>query len=175
MINEIATYIIPIFILLIIVTAIIEKLDVFTLFVDGVNDGLKVIIKIFPSILAITIAVNLLTETNALKFLLTPISNIITLVKVPEAIIPLVILRPLSGSASTAMVLEIFANFGPDSIEGIISSIIMSSSETTFYVLAVLFGSVGIKKHGKVTFAAIVADIVAVTLTILWANTMVVR
>lgn len=169
MLTTISTYIIPVFLLLIILAALLEKLDVFTLFVDGVNDGLKTVIKIFPSILAITIAINLLTETNALELLLKPISYIIALFKVPQAVIPLVILRPISGSASTAMVLDIFAKFGPDSIEGVISSIIMASSETTFYVLAVLFGSIGIKKHTKVTIAAVVADITAVVLTVLWA------
>lgn len=168
MLNAISIYIIPVFILLIVLTALLEKLDVFTLFVDGVNDGLRTVIKIFPTILAITIAINLLTETQALQVILKPLAYIITLFKVPEAIIPLIILRPISGSASTAMVLDIFSKFGPDSIEGTISSIIMASSETTFYVLAILFGSVGIKKHTKVTIAAIVADITAVVLTIAW-------
>lgn len=169
MIGTISTYIIPVFILLIISTALLEKLDVFTLFVEGVNEGLRTVIKIFPSILAITIAINLLTETQALQVILKPLSFFITFFKVPEAVIPLIILRPISGSASTAMVLDIFAKFGPDSIEGGISSIIMASSETTFYVLAILFGSIGIKKHTKVTIAAIVADVMAVILTIIWA------
>ncbi len=168
MLSTVSTYIIPVFLLLIILSALLEKLDIFNLFVEGVNDGLKTVIKIFPSILAITIAINLLTETKALQVLLKPLSRIITAFKVPEAVIPLIILRPISGSASTAMVLDIFAKFGPDSIEGVISSIIMASSETTFYVLAIFFGSIGIKKHSKVTIAAIVADITAVVLTIIW-------
>lgn len=169
MLTTISTYIIPAFLLLIILAALIEKLDVFTLFVDGVNDGLRTVIKIFPSILAITIAINLLTETNVLQILFKPLSYVIALFKVPQAVIPLIILRPISGSASTAMVLDIFAKFGPDSIEGAISSIIMASSETTFYVLAVFFGSIGIKKHTKVTIAAVVADITAVVLAVIWA------
>lgn len=169
MLTTISTYIIPAFLLVIVLTALLEKLDVFALFVDGVNEGLRTVVKIFPSILAITIAINLLTETKALEVLLKPISYIIALFKVPQAVIPLIILRPISGSASTAMVLDIFAKFGPDSIEGVISSIIMASSETTFYVLAVLFGSIGIKKHTKVTIAAVVADITAVVLTVIWA------
>lgn len=169
MLNAILAYIIPIFILIIVVSALLEKLDVFSLFVDGVNTGLKAVVKIFPSILAITIAINLLTETGALEVLLKPVAYIITFLKVPQAVIPLIILRPISGSASSAMVLDIFTKLGPDSVEGVISSIIMASSETTFYVLAVLFGSVGIKRYTKVTIAAVVADITAVVLTIIWA------
>lgn len=169
MLTTISTYIVPIFLLLTIIVALIEKLDVFALFVDGVNDGLKTIIKIFPSILAITIAINLLTETHVLETLLKPLTHVIAILKVPQAVIPLIILRPISGSASVAMVLDIFTKFGPDSTEGLISSIIMASSETTFYILAIFFGSVKIKKHSKVTLAAIVADITAVTLAIIWA------
>lgn len=111
-----------------------------------------------------------LHKRGAIKAILSPIDSITNKFGVPEAVIPLMILRPLSGSASTAMVLDIFTKFGPDSIQGIISSLIISSSETTFYVLAILFGSVGIKEHKKVTIAAIVADIVAVVLAVMWAN-----
>lgn len=169
MLTTISTYIVPAFLLLTIIVALTEKLDVFTLFIEGVNEGLKTVIKIFPSILAITIAINLLTETHVLEILLKPLTHVITLFKVPQAIIPLIILRPISGSASVTMVLDIFAKFGPDSTEGLISSIIMASSETTFYILAIFFGSVKIKKHSKVTIAAIIADITSVALAIIWS------
>lgn len=169
MITIISTYIIPVFLLAIVAAALLERLDIFALFVDGVNEGLRTVVKIFPSILAITIAINLLTETGSLQILLKPLSYVIALFKVPQAVILLIILRPISGSASTAMVLDIFAKFGPDSLEGVISSIVMASSETTFYILAVLFGSIGIKNHTKVTIAAVVADITAVILTVIWA------
>lgn len=173
MLNELSSYVVPVFILVIIVTALIEKLDVFSLFVNGVNDGLRVIVKIFPSILAIIVASSLLNETSAINIILEPFIGLIKKARVPEAIIPLIVLRPLSGSASTAMVLDIFTKYGPDSIEGVISSIIMSSSETTFYVLAILFGSIGIKDYKKTTVAAVVSDIVAVVLTIIWANIII--
>lgn len=173
MLSELSSYVVPVFILIIITTALIEKLDVFSLFVNGVNDGLRVIVKIFPSILAIIVASSLLNETGAINIILEPFIGLIKKARVPEAIIPLIVLRPLSGSASTAMVLDIFTKYGPDSIEGVISSIIMSSSETTFYVLAILFGSIGIKDYKKTTVAAVVSDIVAVVLTIIWANIII--
>lgn len=115
-----------------------------------------------------------LQKLGTIKIILSPVSETIRKIGVPEAIIPLIILRPLSGGASTAMILDIFTKFGPDSIEGTISSLIMSSSETTFYVLAILFGCVGIKDYKKTTIAAIVADVVAVVLIIVWANGVVI-
>ena len=162
--------IVPIFICIVILIGVLEKLDVFNLFVDGVNDGLKVTIKILPSVMAITIAISLLNETKVVDFLISPVLNVIQKYNIPLSILPLVILRPLSGSASTSIVMDIFTNFGPDSIEGLISSIIMASSETTFYVIAVLLGASEIKKARVVTVAAVMADLLAVVLAIIFVN-----
>lgn len=161
---------VPIFIIIVIIFGMIEKLDVFSLFVDGVNEGLRVTIKILPSVMAITIAISLLNETMVMEYIMAPISNVIYKLKIPQAIIPLVILRPLSGSASTSVVMDIFTKFGADSIEGMMASIIMASSETTFYVIAVLLGSAGIKKARGTTIAAITADVAAVILTVIIVN-----
>lgn len=170
MLASIFSGLVPIFIIIVIIFGMIEKLDVFSLFVDGVNEGLRVTIKILPSIMAITIAISLLNETMVMEYIIAPLTNVIHKLKVPQAIIPLVILRPLSGSASTSVVMDIFTKFGPDSIEGTMSSIIMASSETTFYVIAVLLGSAGIKKARGTTIAAITADIAAVILTVIIVN-----
>lgn len=170
MLASVFSALVPLFIIIVIIFGMIEKLDVFSLFVDGVNEGLRVTIKILPSVMAITIAISLLNETMVMEYIMTPITNVIHKLKIPQAIIPLVILRPLSGSASTSVVMDIFTKFGPDSIEGTMSSIIMASSETTFYVIAVLLGSVGIKKARGTTMAAIVADIAAVILTVIIVN-----
>ena len=170
MLASVFSAVVPIFIIIIIIFGMIEKLDVFGLFVDGVNEGLRVTIKILPSVMAITIAISLLNETMVMEHIMIPITNVIHKLKIPQAIIPLVILRPFSGSASTSVVMDIFTKFGPDSIEGMMSSIIMASSETTFYVIAVLLGSAGIKKAKGTTIAAIVADVAAVILTVIIVN-----
>jgi len=170
MLASICSAIVPLFISIVIIVGMIEKLDVFSLFVDGVNEGLRIAIKILPSVLAITIAISLLNETMAIEYFMGPLTIAIEKLKIPQAIIPLIILRPLSGSASTSVVIDIFTKFGPDTIEGTMASIIMASSETTFYVIAVLLGSAGIKKARGTTMAAIAADIAAVIFTVVIVN-----
>ncbi len=162
--------IVPLFILITIVTGLKNKLDVLKLFTDGVIEGLKTALSIFPYILAITIAITLLQDTGVMGFLILPIKGIIAKLGVPESIIPLAVFRPLSGGASMSVVMDIFKRFGPDSIEGKIASIIMGGTETTFYVTTVLFGAAKIKKVRGTIIAAIIADLVVIAVAIMLVN-----
>ena len=162
--------IVPLFILVTIVFGLKNKLDILKLFTDGVLEGLKTTLSIFPYILAITIAINLLQDTGVMAWLTKPTKSVLANLGVPESIIPLAIFRPLSGGASMSVVMDIFKRFGPDSIEGKISSIIMGGTETTFYVTTVLFGAVKIKKVRGTIIAAIIADVVAVAVAIILVN-----
>ena len=159
--------IVPLFILITIVVGLKNKLDILKLFTDGVLEGLKTALNIFPYILAITIAITLLQDTGVMNFLIKPIKGILASVGVPESIIPLAIFRPLSGGASMSVVMDIFKRFGPDSAEGKIASIIMGGTETTFYVITILYGAVGIKKRRGTLAAALIADLAAIALSIL--------
>lgn len=167
---KILSLIIPCFILLIIVFALKEKQDVLKLFTDGVTEGLRTTIKIFPHILAITVAISLINETKTLEAIIKPIKPILMNFNIPEGVIPLAIFRPMSGGASMSVVMDIFKNYGPDSIEGKIASIIMGGTETTFYVITLLFGVVGIKKMRGTLIAALIADIFAITTAIILVN-----
>ena len=162
--------IVPLFIILTIVSGMKNKLDILKLFTDGVLEGLKTVLNIFPYILAITIAITLLQDTGLMSFLIKPIKGFLYNIGVPEGIIPLALFRPLSGGASMSVVMDIFKRFGPDSIEGKIASIIMGGTETTFYVTTVLFGAARIKKVRGTILAAIIADIVAVIVAIVLVN-----
>lgn len=154
--------IIPLFILMILIVATKEKMDVLTLFTDGVIEGLKTIFKIFPYILAITIAITLMQDTGLLGVLIKPFKSLLKELNIPESIIPLALFRPLSGGASMSVVMDVFKRYGPDSVEGKMASIIMGGTETTFYVTTVLFGAVKIKKVRGTIIAAIIADLVAI-------------
>lgn len=162
--------IIPLFILLIIIVGLKEKLDIFKLFVEGCLEGGKTVYKIFPFILAITILVGLLKSTNTLEILLIPLRPLLTLFGIPDDIIPLMIMRPLSGGASTSLIMDIFKNGGPDSISGKMASIIMGATETTLYSITVLFGAVGIKKIRGVLIAGLIADAAAIITAIILVN-----
>lgn len=170
MLNYIIMCIIPIMILLIILIAIKEKKDVFKLFVEGALDGLKIVYNILPYILAITIAIGLLKSTGALDVLLYPLRSILIKLGIPEDIIPLCIMRPLSGGASMSVVMDIFKTSGPDSISGKMASVIMGATETTLYTITILFGAVKVKKIRGVLIAGLIADFFAIATAILLVN-----
>ncbi|MDO4282139.1 MAG: spore maturation protein [Clostridia bacterium] len=170
MLNRCVSYIVPLMIILIIICGLKDKKDVFKLFVDGALEGLKIVYSIFPYILAITIAMYVLKDTGALNILLYPLKPILTFFKIPDDIIPLCIMRPLSGGASTSIVMEIFKNSGPDSVSGKMASIIMGATETTFYTVTILLGAVNIKKTRGILIAGILADICAIVVGIILVN-----
>ena len=162
--------IVPAFILIIFLTALKEKQDILKLFTDGIIDGLNTVLKIFPHIMAITIAISLLRESGLISFILKPIQSILIKIGVTEGIVPLIVFRPLSGGASTSIVMDIFKTYGADSIEGKLASVIMGGTETTFYVITLLFGTLKIKKLRGTLIAALFADIVAVITAIILIN-----
>lgn len=170
MLNYIIMCIVPVMLLVIIIIAVKEKKDVFKLFIEGAWDGLKVIYNIFPYILSITISIGLLKSTGALDVILFPLRPLLIKLGIPEDIIPLCIMRPLSGGASMSVVMEIFKNSGVDSVSGKMASIIMGATETTLYTITILFGAVKIKKIRGVLIAGLIADFVAIFSSILLIN-----
>lgn len=166
MIEYISIMAVPMMIFVIMLFGIIEKKDVLSLFAEGVIEGLKCIYKIFPNILAVMIGVALFKETGAMQLVFKPFSKLLTKINVPQEIVTLALLRPVSGGASTSIVMDIFKEFGPDSIQGKIASILMGGTETTFYVITVMFGATKVKKIRGTLLAALVADFVAIALSI---------
>jgi spore maturation protein B len=170
MLNYIINLVVPLMIFLIIVNGLSEKKDVFKLFIDGVINGLKIVYKIFPFILAITIAIGLLKDTGSIDIIIMPINDILIKLGIPTNIIPLCILRPISGGASMSVVMDIFKESGPDSLSGKMASIIMGATETTLYSITILYGSVGIKKLRGTLIAGLIADFVAIVAAVIIVN-----
>jgi spore maturation protein B len=170
MLNYIIEWIIPMLIFIILVVGFKEKKDIFKLFTEGVLDGLKIVYNIFPYIMAITIAIGLLKSTGTLNIILKPLKPILIKFGIPEDIIPLFILRPMSGGASMSIVLDILKTDGADSISGKLVSIIMGATETTLYTITILFGAVKIKKIRGVLIAGLIADFVAIVTAIIIVN-----
>ena len=168
--NYFVMSIVPFFILFVLFIGLKEKKDVFKLFIEGALGGLKIVYKIFPFILAITIAIVLLKDTGALNLILTPLKPLLFFLGIPEDIIPLCIMRPLSGGASMSVVMDILKIHGPDSIVGKMASIIMGATETTLYTITILFGAVGMKKIRGVLIAGLIADAAAIISAILLVN-----
>lgn len=158
-INYISNATIPIIIVLIILYGIRDKVRVFDTFLDGAKEGIEIVFKMFPTLLGIFLAVGVLRASgliDAIVNLITPITN---LLEIPSNILPIAILRPISGSASMAVAVDIMQNYGVDTLTGFITSTIMGSTETTFYTIAIYTSAVGIKKIRGILFAALAADV----------------
>ena len=158
-INYISEAAMPIIIVLIICYGVKEKNKVFDTFLDGAKEGIEIVLKMFPTLIGIFLAVGALRSSGIIDLIVSCISPITNLLEIPSQIIPLAILRPISGSASMAVAVDIMQNYGVDTLIGIISSTIMGSTETTFYTIAIYTSCVGIKKTRGILFAALAADI----------------
>ena len=157
---NISVWLIPIMILVTLLWGLIKKIPIYEVFVDGAKDGLKVSVNILPYLLAIMVAVSMLRASGAIDIAANLLSGVLDYFKIPVDILPVMIIRSLSGSAVLGLFSEIANNYGPDSYVTKLAAIMVGSSETTFYVLAVYFGSVGIKKFRHALCAGIFADII---------------
>lgn len=159
--------IIPIIVVIIIIYGMIKGRKVYEWFVEGAKDGLKVCLNIFPYLLAMIIAVHIFREAKLLDLLNNIISPLTSLIGLPKEVTPLVLIKPLSGSGATGIFTDILKNYGSDTAIGLISSVIMGSTETIFYTITVYFGAVKIKKIRHTLWAAIMADMMAIIMAIL--------
>lgn len=165
-INYLSAAAVPLVILTIIIYALIEKNKVYDTFLEGAKEGVGVVINIFPTLIGIFLAVGALRASGILDLIVNIIKPIINIFNIPVEIIPLAILRPISGSASMAVATDIMAKYGVDNIIGMIASTIMGSTETTFYTIALYTSAVGIKKIRFVLIAALIADVVGMLTSI---------
>ena len=158
--NYIYNLAMPLIILIIVFYSLIERKKAFDIFLDGAKDGLNIVLNIFPTLIGLFVAVGALRSSGILDLIINFITPILDILNFPSEIMPLAILRPISGSSSIAIATDIMKNFGVDSNIGIIAATIMGSTETTLYTIAVYTSSVKIKKTRFVLWAALTADIV---------------
>lgn len=166
-INYISSAAIPVIMLLIIVYGLLEKSKVYDTFVDGAKEGIEVVFNIFPTLIGIFVAVGALRSSGILDLIINIISPITNIFRIPSEIMPLALVRPISGSASTAVATDIMTKFGVDSSIGLIASTIMGSTETTFYTIAIYTACVGIKNIRFVLAAALIADFIGMITSVI--------
>ena len=128
------------------------------------------ITSLFPTFIAMILAINLFINSGFLDFILSLLKPLFDLIKVPVEILPIAIVRPISGSASLAYLNNIFQSHGPDSFIGLLSSVMQGCTDTTFYVITLYFGSIGIKKIRYSLFAGLCADLIGITASIVIVN-----
>ena len=147
-----------------------EKKNVFDLFIKGATKGIEITVKIFPTLIGLFFAIGLLNNSGVIDFIVKLISPILDYLKFPKEILPLAILRPISGSASMAIATEILKKNGVDSIIGLIVCVIMGATETTLYTIAVYTSTVKVKKTRHILIASLMADITGVITAIIICN-----
>ncbi len=171
-INYISNIAVPFTILFIIVYGVIEKNKVFDNFLEGAIEGTKILYNIFPTLLGLFLSINVLRESGVIDAIIHFVSPVLLLFKIPSEILPLALLRPISGSASMAVATDIMTKYGVDSFIGLITSTIMGSTETTLYTIALYTSAVGIKKTRFVLYAALLADFVGMVASVVFWQIM---
>lgn len=151
---------IPLIILIITVNGLLEKQNIFDTFIEGAKDGVKIIMGIFPTLIGLFVAIGALRTSGVLDLVINILSPVTNLINIPKEIMPLAILRPISGSASTAIAVDIMKTYGVDSLIGQIVSTLMGSTETTIYTIAIYTSIVKVKKTRYVLLAGLMGDIV---------------
>lgn len=164
--------IIPIIVVSITTYGMIKKVKVYECFVEGAKEGLAICVRIFPYLLAMLVAVGVFRESKALDYFIYIVKPVVKFIGLPPEVVPLVLVKPLSGSGALGIFAEILNNFGADSYIGRVASIIIGSTETIFYTLTVYFGAVGIKKIRHTLWVAVMADMMCVILAVTLARLM---
>ena len=157
----------PAFACIIVVFGLIKRVPVFDIFLKGAKEGMKILYSIAPTIIGLVFAVDLLRSSGAIDAICNFIEPVADYLGFPKEIVPMVLLRPVSGSGSTALLTSLYEQCGPDSFAGRVASVLAGSSETTFYAIAMYFGCIKVKKIRHTLFAAIIADITAAVMSVL--------
>ena len=173
MFQYITKSIIPIIVFIIITYGMIKGRKVYEWFVEGAKDGLKVCMNIFPYLLAMILAVHIFREAKLLDMLNNLIAPIAGLIGLPKEVVPLTLVKPLSGSGAMGIFTDILKNYGPDTFIGLVASVIMGTTETIFYTVTVYFGAVKIKKVRHTVWAAVMADMTAIIMAILMVKILI--
>ena len=162
---NISSYIIPVFILLILITSAIQKKNTFNSFTDGVKDALPTGLEIFPGVLAVMCASAMLQASGGADVIKKLLSPLFQFFSIPSELTLLSVLRPVSGSGSLAILSDILSNYGPDSYIGKTACIIMASTETSIYTTALYFSVTKIKNTRHTLICALLADFFCVIIS----------
>ncbi len=168
--SAISTALVPLLLLVVPALALVRRVKVYDVFVEGAKEGFGVALKIIPYLVAMLVAIGMFRASGAMDLLARGLAPLTGLVGMPAEVLPPALLRPLSGSGTLALVSELMKTHGPDSFVGRLASTIYGSTETTFYVLAVYFGAVGIRRTRHAAAAGLVGDVVGIGAALLFCR-----
>lgn len=170
--NFISLWALPAIIITILTLGLIKKVPIYEVFTDGAKEGFKVSVNIIPYLVAIIVAISMLRASGIIELTGEALSPLLAHFNIPTDIIPVMLVRSLSGSAALGIFSDIAHNLGPDNYATTLAAVMVGSSETTFYVLAVYFGAVGISKIRYALLVGLLADLVGIIAAVTVCNLM---
>lgn len=169
-IHYISNLLIPLIIALIVVTGLLKKVPIYDAFTEGAKDGVITVWKVFPALLGLMVAVGALRASGTLTLLSNLVAPLTSAVGYPAEVVPLTFMRLVSSAASRGLLLDIFAEYGPDSYIGRLVSVMMSSTETIFYTMSIYFMAIGIQKTRHTLPGALIANFSGVVASVWIVN-----
>lgn len=170
--NKISIVIIPIIVLAIIIYGYSKKINIYDSFLTGAKEGLISTFNIFPSMIAMVFAINIFLKSNFIEWVFSFLKPYLSNLNLPIDIIPMALLRPISGTSTLAIMNNIFVKYTPDSFVGLLASIIQGCTDTTFYVMGLYFGSVKIIKSRYALKVGLFADLCGIVTAFIIARLM---
>ncbi|MEW8971792.1 spore maturation protein [Mesobacillus jeotgali] len=166
-VSAISLWFIPVLIAFILIYGTYKKVPTYESFVEGGKEGIKMAVSIMPFLVGMMVAIAVFRASGALDVMVNWIRPALELVGIPAEIVPLALIRPISGTAALGITSDLIGVHGPDSFIGTLAATLQGSTDTTFYVLTVYFGAVGIKKMGDALKVGLLADAVAIVTAII--------
>ena len=171
-IEAISLYAIPFILISIPLYGLVKKVKVYEVFTEGAKDGFKTAVTIIPFLVGMLVAIGVFRVSGAMDIITNLFSGITSKIGMPGEVLPMALMKPLSGGGASGVMNDLFTTYGPDSLIGRMASVMNGSTETTFYVLAVYFGAVGIKKTRHALPAGLIADLVGIITAVVVTNMM---
>lgn len=168
--NIISLWALPVIIILILTMGLIKKVPIYEVFTDGAKDGFKVAVNIIPYLVAIIVSISMFRASGIIEMAGNLLQPVLAYLNVPADTIPVILVRSLSGSAALGIFSDIANTLGPDNYATKLSAVMVGSSETTFYVLAVYFGAVGISKLRYALLVGLLADFIGIAAAVAVCN-----
>jgi spore maturation protein B len=165
-IDLVSVFVLPLLIVGFVLYGVWKKVPVFEAFVDGARGGFDVAVRIIPFLVGILFAIGMFRASGAMEFVINGVRPVLALIAIPAEVLPMMIMRPLTGSGSVAIVLDMIQQFGEDSVYVKMVATMFGSTETTFYVIAVYFGAINIRKTRHAIAAGLIADITAMLVAV---------
>lgn len=166
-INQVSLLLIPLIIGGILLYATWKKIPTYEAFVEGGKEGIQLAFSLIPFLVGMMVAISIFRASGAMEYFVSFVSPVLQAIGIPPEIVPLALIRPISGTAALGLTTDLIATYGPDSFIGRLASTMQGSTDTTFYVLTVYFGAVGIKKMGDALKVGLLADVVGFAASII--------